>query len=36
MSRSKAAEFIKAGRLSLNWEVTDNPSKMLRRVIPFP
>lgn len=30
MSRSKAAEFIKAGRLSLNWEVTDNPSKMLK------
>jgi RNA-binding protein YlmH len=30
MSRSKAAEFIKAGRLNLNWEVTDNPSKMLK------
>lgn len=30
MSRSKAAEFIKAGKLSLNWEVTDNPSRMVR------
>lgn len=30
MSRSKAAEFIKAGKLSLNWEVEDNPSKLVK------
>lgn len=30
MSRSKAAEYIKAGKLSLNWEITDRPDKAVR------
>lgn len=30
MSRSKAAEFIRAGRLSLNWEETENPDRIVK------
>lgn len=30
LSRSKAAEHIKAGRLSLNWEQNDNPGKLIK------
>lgn len=30
ISRSKAAEFIKAGRVNLNWEITQNPDKAVR------
>lgn len=30
ISRSKAAEFIKAGRVNLNWEMTQNPDKIVR------
>jgi RNA-binding protein YlmH len=30
ISRSKAAEFIKAGRVNLNWEMAENPDKLVR------
>ncbi len=30
ISRSKAAEFIKAGKVNLNWEMTQNPDKVVR------
>ena len=30
ISRSKAAEFIKAGKVNLNWEMTQNPDKAVR------
>lgn len=30
MSRSKAAEFIRAGRLSLNWAETENPDRAVK------
>jgi len=30
ISRSKAAEYIKAGRVNLNWEITQNPDKLVR------
>jgi RNA-binding protein YlmH len=30
MSRSKVVDFIKAGKLNLNWEMTDNPDKLVK------
>jgi RNA-binding protein YlmH len=30
ISRSRAAEYIKAGRVNLNWEMTQNPDKPVR------
>ena len=30
ISRSKAAEFIRAGRVNLNWEMIQNPDKLVR------
>lgn len=30
ISRSKAAEYIRAGKVNLNWEMTQNPDKLVR------